>query len=160
MKVDMWTIIATSAHVISVILASVALFQFRLARLSLRTSTIAELYRQQNALNMFFVEHQRWRPFFYEGRPIVVAHGEQQVKELMTIAEMVTDLIEHVFVQLPNLKGDIKIGWENYIKNLYQQSPAIRQHLNENGMWYSEKLVVLLQEKVNMAKSRGDQNYW
>jgi hypothetical protein len=108
---------------------------------------------------MFFVEHQRWRPFFYERRPIVEAHGEKQLKELMTIAEMVTDLIEHDFVQLPNLKGDIKLGWENYIKNLYQQSPAIRQHLNENGMWYSEKLVVLLQEKVTLAKSRGDQDY-
>ena len=62
----------------------------------------------------------------------------------MTIAEMVTDFMEHVFVQLPSLKRDVRRGWKAYIKNLYDQSPAIREHLRANGSWYSIKFLKLL----------------
>jgi hypothetical protein len=148
MKDPLWIqAVPPIVSVISLILTSAGLYQIWLARRSLRTNTIAELYRQQNALNMFFVENQSWRPFFYEQRSVEEADFQGKLKTLMTIAEMVTDLMEHVLVQLPNLEPDIQLGWENYIINLYEQSPAIKKHLDENGAWYSEKLVELLHRK-------------
>jgi monoamine oxidase len=43
-----------------------------------------------------------------------------------------------------DLKRDVRRGWKAYIKNLYDQSPAIREHLRANGSWYSIKFLKLL----------------
>jgi hypothetical protein len=104
---------------------------------------------------MFFLANKLWRPFFYENRTITEAKGAQK-KELMTIAEMVTDFMEHVFVQLPSLKRDVRKGWKAYIKNLYDQSPAIREHLKVNGSWYSIKFLKLLGAHIKAERWYAD----
>jgi hypothetical protein len=120
-----------------------AIRQVRMTLLSARTTTIAELYIQQNTLNMFFFANHNLRPFFYGNRAIETA-DEAELPRIMIIAEMVSDFMEHVFVQLPNLTRDLRDAWTDYIRYLYKHSPAIQQHFIRNGEWYSQELRNLL----------------
>jgi len=66
----------------------------------------------------------------------------------MLVAEMIADFSEHVFVQLPSLSPDVQLGWQNYVKYIYEHSPAVRAHFADNGIWYSRELIQLLTGQI------------
>ena len=144
-------VIQAIAGVASVIATLVGFYwvrrQIKQFDLSARGETYGELYGQQHSITQFFIEKPHLRPFFYDGAEI--SSTDPEFRNVMAVAEMITDFLEHVYLQLPSLPDDIRQGWESYIKRIYTGSPAIQFHLRENGAWYGEEFINKLSETDN-----------
>lgn len=139
-------VVLTFAYVIVTLVGFLLLRrQIRQVDLSTRGETYGELYSQQHSITTFFIENLRLRPYFYDNREIDT--GAEYV-QIMAVAEMVGDFLEHIYLQLPNLPSDVREGWATYMRRVYCNSPALRIHFEANGSWYSEELVEMLRSKT------------
>jgi len=124
--------------------------QIRQVELSARGETHSHLYTQQQSITTFFIANPTLRPFFYDNGQ---ANGADEAI-VRPVAELVADFCEHIFLQLPNLPGDIRDGWQFYLLHLYDSSPILRQHFEKNGGWYSEELLQMLRAHDTTAIAR------
>ena len=135
--------VQATASVLSVVVTLVGFFllwrQIKRVDLSARGQTHSYLYSHQDSITRFFIDHSDLRPFFYENQEFRNIESEKVTIEPVT--EMVADFSEHIYLQLPNLPEDVREGWEFYMKNLYNRSPALRTHFTDNGAWYSEEFI-------------------
>ena len=53
------------------------------------------------------------------------------------------------FVHLHTLRGlqskEIWAGWQNYMRDVYKTSPALRYYIETNRSWYTYDLIHILQ---------------
>jgi hypothetical protein len=139
-------VVLTFAYVIVTLIGFLLLRrQIRQVDLSTRGETYGELYSQQHSITTFFIENLQLRPYFYDNREI---ETEANYLQIMAVAEMVADFLEHIYLQLPNLPADVREGWAAYMERIYSNSPALRIHFDANGSWYSEELLEMLSSRV------------
>jgi len=139
-------VVLTFAHVIVTLVGFLLLRrQIRQVDLSTRGETYGELYSQQHAITTFFLENLRLRPYFYDNQEI---RADAEYLQIMAVAEMVADFLEHIYLQLPNLPADVRDGWATYMRRIYCNSPALRSHLEANGSWYSDELIEMLRSQT------------
>jgi hypothetical protein len=136
-------VVLTFAYVIVTLVGFLLLRrQIQQVDLSTRGETYGELYRQQHAITRFFIDNLHLRPYFYNNQEI---GGEgHEVSQIMPVAEMIADFLEHIYLQLPNLPQDVREGWQAYMRRVYNSSPALRHHLAENESWYSTEFIQVL----------------
>ena len=140
-------VILTLAYVIVTLVGFLLLRrQIRQVDLSTRGDTHGYLYNHQHSITRFFIDNPNLRPFFYDNKE--VSPNDSEFTSLRAITEMVADFSEHIYLQLPNLPGDIREAWESYVRHLYKNSPVLRSHFEnkETGAWYSQDFKTMLSQ--------------
>ncbi len=124
--------------------------------LSTRAETNGDLYTHQHSIHQFFISNPQFRPFFYGKKQL--ERTDPEFMTVMTVAEMIGDFSEHIYLQLPTLPDNIRDGWESYVKNLYDDSPALQLHFEEKRRWYSEEFIKLLLSRTEaLAMQQSDE---
>ncbi len=135
--------IQATAAVMSVVVTLVGFFllwrQIRQVELTTRAETHGYLYTHQDSITRFFIENSNIRPYFYDNKEVSITDSE--LGTIRAVTEMIADFSEHIYLQLPNLPKDVQEGWESYMKNLYNRSPALRSHFIDNGSWYGKDFI-------------------
>jgi len=114
--------------------------QIKQARQSLNGSTHAAVYGQQHAIHQYFIDHSEFRKYFYDN----VNCDDQNRGTLLPVAEMFADFFEHLSQQQSNLPASIWPAWVRYMRNVYQNSPILREHFERNGLWYDTGFVDMI----------------
>ncbi|QJW90877.1 hypothetical protein HNV11_16580 [Spirosoma taeanense] len=110
---------------------------------STRGQTHSYLYTHQDSITRLFIEKPALRAFFYDDLTPDTRHKNDIV--IRAVTELVADFCEHIYLQLPNLPDDIRKGWDGYMKNLYNNSPLLREHFERgSGEWYSKEFIEAL----------------
>jgi hypothetical protein len=137
-------ILRTSAIVFTLILTTLSLFyvgrQTKMLTNSSKAQTWQGLMQPGNEILKIFVEHPELRPYFYEGK--VIKRDDEEYSQVMTVSEMFLDFIDsfhddYVY-DLPGMdaNGETRHFWEQYFKDLFASSPALRDFLSEKQKWY------------------------
>jgi hypothetical protein len=121
---------------------------------ALHGDTHSKLYVEDVEILKVFLEHDKLRPYFYEGKSV----DEQDQKHcgmVHTLAETFSTHFEHVLLQTKNLPKHIRPRWKDVIKSFLRTSPAIRQHIEENKDWYSSDLVEIARTQAREPARDG-----
>lgn len=98
--------------------------------------TLGHLYQQQNTIHLFFITNADLRPYFYERRESRAANPE-----LDSVSEMLMDFFEHIYLQQSNLPTEVWLGWKQYMKDMYDNSPSLQKFANEHRKHYGENMM-------------------
>jgi hypothetical protein len=153
----MWTdivqaVAAVVTAAITVIGFCLVLKQMRQVDRSIRGSTYGSLYAQQNAITQYLVDNPTLRPYIYGNKDIVPSDPNHE--QVRALAEMFTDFFEHVSSQRENLPCELWPRWFNFIRTVWETSPALRKHLRENRAWYTHEFLSLF-EGLRIPESDG-----
>lgn len=95
-------------------------------------------------IDEFFTENYDLLPFVLENVPIPEDDPKLRLKVLNAAA-----LLMDYFVHLHTLRGlqskEIWAGWQNYMRDVYKTSPALRYYIETNRSWYTYDLIHILQ---------------
>ncbi len=138
-----WDALTAIATVAAAIVASAALLlvyiQVSHVKRQLKSSTNVALYEQMIAIDRYFVDRPALKPFIYGNKTI--SNDDVDYGKIRSLAEMMSDLMEHAYIQKDNLPCDVWPGWVAYMRDLYDASPTIRQHLHESATWYAGNIL-------------------
>ena len=97
-------------------------------------------------IDAVFVQHPELRRFFYDGK--AVSHDDEIYPRVVSLAEMILDLMDNAATQLSRRDKYLWPAWYANLRDLYAQSPCLREHLQQHAAWYSRKLLSLLQQQT------------
>jgi hypothetical protein len=120
----------------------VVIFQLSQFKRSLHAETHSRLYGEDYEAIKLFLAYPTLRPYFYENK--APEAGSSDYALAFTAAEMYCVHFEHIMLQMGNLPQEIQPAWRAYIQTMYNSSPAIRQHFQDNKGWYSDRLKAVL----------------
>jgi hypothetical protein len=136
-KMD-WNAISAMAGVgaFGAAVAGIGLIFLQIRRIGnqISASSCATLYGQMIEIDRFFVQHQDLKAYIYKSKAI--AGSDPAYDSVRSLAEMMVDLMEHLYVQKGNLPDRVYKPWLQYFASIYDNSPIVREHLNQSGDWY------------------------
>jgi len=128
--------------------------QIRQINTSIKSGSNNNLYSQTIELNKFLIENHELRPYFYENKECFPANEHYSKVEIY--AEIYGDFWEHILEERENI-GKYKFSrWSEWMKDMYKNSPAIRNHLKENSEWYTKEFIDLF-KSIAMQTSSNDE---
>lgn len=110
--------------------------EVRAMRQQVLAGTLGHLYQQQNNIHLFFITNADLRPYFYEKKE---AHAPSP--EVDAVSEMLMDFFEHIYLQKSNLPNDVWLGWKQYMKDMYDNSPPLRTFAGDHRRYYGEQMI-------------------
>lgn len=122
-------------------------FQVRNAKRYLNGFTHATVYTQQHTINQLFLDHPDLRKYFYENVECSIANTDRP--EVLPLAEMIADFFEHLAQQQANLPHGIWPAWVRYMRHVYENSPILREHFENNNSWYDENFIEFIDPRSN-----------
>jgi hypothetical protein len=123
--------IVTSAASLLVIVSIYLLWrQVKQQALDSRTTLITTVGRA-------FVDYPDMRKYFYDG---VKPRGARQRAQADAIAVSLAGAMDHVAAHLPTMSRATKQAWGVYFTDIYNNSPAFREHMKAHKDWYGPQL--------------------
>jgi hypothetical protein len=119
-------------------------WQVRQAERNIRASTSERLSAQSFDVIRFLAQYPESHDYFYGGKPL--DKSEPNYRFMLYAAEILTNYIENVVAQLPNMDDELKVRWKCFVEDTYKMSPAVQGHLREFGRWYDARLIKLLKD--------------
>lgn len=107
---------------------------------SIRSSTTQNIYVHMIAIDRFFIDHPKVKPYFYAGKSIDAIDAEELAK-LLSIAEMMVDYFDSVYQQRDCVTQATFDGKGEYMRELYANSPILRAYLEGKDDWYDKQFV-------------------
>ncbi len=136
------TIGSFGTFIVAIVALGLVLRQIFQIERQIQGSSCSSLYEQMILIDQFFINNPDYKPFIYSNKNI--EHNEKNYDKIRSIAEMISDMIEHAYVQKNNLPKDVWPRWVDYFSYLYDSSPILRQHLHESGKWYSDNILLII----------------
>ncbi|WP_455833563.1 hypothetical protein [Pseudarthrobacter siccitolerans] len=113
---------------------TVGVTQLEAVRDSLKSTTAASVFEQQQELDKVFVEMPQYAQYFEEKVEIIPPEHEVQVR---AIAFRTLDHFEHIRFQIANnLFSANHVAWHEYFSESFRYSPVLCRTLLENNEVY------------------------
>jgi hypothetical protein len=149
-----WTDVAQALATIAAVLIALfgfplLIFQIKQLERSIRGDTHEKLYNQSLEIMNFLFQYPSLRPYVYEGKELEANDIERG--HVDTLMEMLGDYLEHILLQMPNLPGDIRPYWKNYVRDMLRSSPELQRYLHIRRQWYSEELRQMATEVASVS---------
>ena len=134
-----------------VVVAGSLIFIWAQTRLSKKQALIAQLSNYHNLYLMWFyvdrvfVEHPYMRPYFYDKADISTATSDVK-QRLDALSHMILDCFDDVFHHLDHLPPPTKVAWDEFMKDMYKDTPYLQHFLVTNEKWYSKQFIRYLRD--------------
>lgn len=140
-----WTEVATFWVMLLSLVGLVVIFHQSLCmRLALQCQTHANLFGQDAQLINLLLSKPELRPHFYENKPVDVQGPDAERVRL--VAEAIVSYCENIALQQKNLDRDVRAAWKRYVRTLWDDSHAVREHYARFEQCYSPALRQVLDE--------------
>lgn len=128
--------------VLGVAIAAVGLpfvyLQLRNLNQSLRVASHAAIYEQASDFRSHLVEHPHFRKYFFDG--VEILPGDPNYNQVITLAEMFLNYLEHIAVLEKNFGQENKPALDSFVASALKRGPILRVHLADNPELYSDAL--------------------
>ena len=114
--------------------------QIRDLRRSIRSSTYQNVYQLMIDIDRFFVENPNLKQYFYDGKELDTTEQVNREK-LFSIAEMLVDYFDNVYYQQDCLPANTFDAFIAFMRDIYRNSPVLREFLSSREHWYPKKFV-------------------
>ena len=108
-------------------------------------ATFAAVYQgiaaQMQDFDKLLIEKPNLRPYLYRNKPL--PDDERERDEVLATAELLVDLADNVVAQSPLLPDHHRRLWDEYFRDMYRSSQAIREYWRDYGEWYCDDLQAL-----------------
>lgn len=108
-----------------------------------RKDALDSLYGRAHEIHQVVLDDPGLRPFFHDGMTVPENDPKLQNK-LAAYSEMLLDFYELIIYQHEFMSTELSELWKDYIKELYGNSPALREHVTKHGNWYREDMIRFL----------------
>lgn len=119
-----------------VVSVGLLIMQTRIAARATRAGVYQNVLVQMIDIDLFFIDHPELKPFFYNNMEISEEHPDYD--RVLSVAEMLVDFIDGVFVLAPSMPEYPWHTWERYFRDLFASSPVLRKYWALYGDWYPE----------------------
>jgi hypothetical protein len=144
-------IIQAVASVLGVIVAAIG---FYFVSRQLRKSAHSDIYALGIATKQALLEHPDLRKYFFDNIAIEEIRDKEEKNRVMTLADMFCLYLEQIAIYAKDLGGE-KEAWFGYIKEMYGNSPIIRQYL-ERSLYASALYDVIGKEHSGISSVQTD----
>lgn len=129
--------------VISLIVTIVGLYavymQLKKIKETTWSNTHSKLADQSFELLKLLSDHPNTYDYFYHKKPLENNAPEKII--VLYLAEALTNFMEHLILQKPNLPQKQWEVWRRFIYTTFKSSVVLRNFIQENREWYSEDLL-------------------
>jgi len=135
------TAIGTWVTIILVVISILLVWrQIRDLKTSVENQTYQSVYQTEFDIHRYFLENPKYRPYFYENKTPDL-EGDEKIK-LDTLTEWVCDFFDDVYQQRDTMTPATFSKWRQFMKDIYQTSPALRAFIEKRGpRWYPDDYV-------------------
>lgn len=145
MSHDTLSVIASFLGVIVGIIGFVFVWrQIKQVNASIKSNTDNNLYSLTIDINKFLIENPELRPYFYgdaSGKEKEYDNKDLNFNKIETLADIYITFFEYIFEERKNMEIDLFNSWEEWKKDMYKKSPAIRKHLKNHSNWYKSDFI-------------------
>lgn len=114
--------------------------QARTAKIQTQALTTQSVMNQLLNLDKIFIDNDKLRPYFYDGKEIGKDDGEYN--KALAIAEFQIDFFDSFLTQSEHLtlNAEERRNWHKYIEDSFSRSPIMCQRLKDAPGWYTDEL--------------------
>ncbi len=116
--------ISIIALVISVIGVVYTHWNYGKTQKALLNDSMGRLYQQNNEIRMVFFNYPQLREYFFRDREI--SEDDSNYKQVLSVAEMILNYLEHLLIQKENIPEEQWSSWSDLIGVYYKGRPIIR----------------------------------
>jgi hypothetical protein len=145
-----WTDVAQLA--VAIIGFVLILLQLGKLKEQLAGDAYTSLYEQYVEVGKLFLERPELRPYFYNDDAVDerARDGKTTLAQVEIVAELMTGLLEHAALQRKSMPKKIyEQCWQEYTRERFEKSPALRAFWEENKGWYAEKFYEIADDCVS-----------
>ena len=90
------------------------------------------------ALQIYFVDHPEYRPYFYDGKSIDTSNAEYV--RVAAIAEFWLHAVHNLTIHRRYMGEYPWYVWERSLRDVYNKSPILQHFLYEHPHWYTDEV--------------------
>lgn len=110
----------------------------------IRSASAEHLYSRMHDIHKIFLTYPELHKCLYDPEPPSV---ENYTEEQMIMGEMMADFFQQVFLELNHLPSKTADGWRSYMKDVLNESPALKNFVKSRERWYTSDFVRKLQRE-------------
>lgn len=121
---------------------------------SLQASARGNIYDIATALKLSIIEHPELRKYFFDN--VELDLQSKDAARVIALVDLYCLYLEQIATQSKLIPKSQRIAWENYIKDIYERSPAIKSYLNDeaNSSYYSAELIAIINKPSLLKTSK------
>jgi hypothetical protein len=128
---------AIGALVVSVATAIYTFYTYVLGRRALQVTTYQGATALALQMDQMFLDHPLLRPYFYDDEPVLAVEADPEMHHrVLAAAEFALDIVECIWDHRKSYEDDDRESWKDWIHDVFQGSPAIRDWYEKNIEWY------------------------
>lgn len=105
-------------------------------KIAIENQTTAQVYEVGIEILKLFVDTPTLRPYFYSNQHSPIEEPERS--RVFAVAEVIADHWENIVVFGTSLDEEARDAWRIYMKDVYNRSPVLREHLQLEGFRYAK----------------------
>jgi hypothetical protein len=123
----------------------VTLFGFIFIYKQIRSASAEHLYSRMHDIHKIFLDNPEFRRCLYDPEPPSV---EEYSDEHLIMGEMMADFFQQVFLELKHLPRTTAASWKCYMRDVLNNSPALRNFVASRQDWYPSNFVEKLRNQA------------
>ena len=139
-----WTSITQT--VVAVVGFGAVVYQLGQVERSVRSATRWSIYDLAARVKQNIIDSPELRPYFYEAKAIAI--DDKNHDKVMALADLFCLYLEKIATQGEGISEENRNAWDEYVRGMYQNSPAIQLHLKGKEKWYSEEFWRVINNKA------------
>jgi hypothetical protein len=113
-------------------------FGFRYVYKQIQATTVDHLYSRMHDIHKVLLDKpDLWR-LLCSSEPPPIAELSTEARIMV---EMVADFFQQVYLELDHLPRNASLGWQRYMKDVFQRSPALHNFVVSKSDWYDRDFV-------------------
>ena len=133
-------------------------WQIRDLRKSLESSVSYSVYQMMVDIDRFFAEKPHLRGYFYRAESQLMGLRKMIEEQVLATAEMITDWFYHAYQQQAIMTAEIRQSYQNFIRALYRNSPALREFITEHQDWYPATFIAAIPGHLESVAETSQDN--
>lgn len=115
---------------------------------AIKGETYSKIYEQEFMLFQNLLNDTTYYSYLYEKKETIP--GTIEHKKVTVLIALFADYFEHICLQTENLDKEVKVAWEQWMFSMYESTPMLKEHFEDNLENYSPKC----QNMINDFKKR------
>lgn len=140
-----WTAVASLLVTASGLIA--VFVQVRDVRRTLSSNTQSKLCDQSFDILRYLTDHPITYDYFYNGK--LLDENDPNKVVVLYAAETLANFMEHLILQEENLPKQQWKVWQRFIRNTYENAPALQTFIKTHREWYADDLIKIVEECNN-----------
>ena len=149
-----WTNISNIASILTIFgfIITVAtliflFYQCQILKSSLRTQSFQNLFSNMINIDMFFANNPSAKLYVYDEKDLPKDTKSSDYIQAMSACELLLDHFEEIFGCKNVMSKEMWLGWSEYMRNVYNNSKALRQYIEINRSKYAKQFLELIDEE-------------